>query len=149
MIAYSENIFYKIIEREKSKLKPREGIYTWVVSFESYGIRVTVLSLQGGTKTGLNREADDRAKTHIEKHFCPGVYTWKENSLWRFRSIFIGSVTAAPKSILRADELRYGPLRVHRPCLGCFESDSEKKFRPPVIDFFKNLRAKNRDLSNV
>ena len=36
--------------------------------------KVTVLSLQGGTETGLNREADDRAKTHIGKHFCPGVY---------------------------------------------------------------------------
>ena len=38
--------------------------------------KVTVLSLQGGTETGLNREADDRAKTHIGKHFCPGVYNY-------------------------------------------------------------------------
>ena len=38
--------------------------------------KVTVLSLQGGTETGLDREADDRAKTHIGKHFCPGVYVY-------------------------------------------------------------------------
>ena len=36
------------------------------------------------------------------------------------------SVTAAPKSILQGCELRYGPLGVHRVCLGCFESDSQK-----------------------
>ena len=39
--------------------------------------KVTVLSLQGGTETGLNREADDRAMTHIGKPFCPGVYDFQ------------------------------------------------------------------------
>ena len=42
-----------------------------------------------------------------------------------------GSVTAAPKSILPGYELGYGPLGVHRLCLGCFESDSKKKFFGP------------------
>ena len=35
--------------------------------------KVTVLSLQGEPETGLNREADDRAKTHIRKDLCPRV----------------------------------------------------------------------------
>ena len=43
--------------------------------------KVTVLSLQGGTETGLNREADDRAKTHIGKHFCPWVRTFMHHKI--------------------------------------------------------------------
>ena len=81
-------IQWKIIEREKSKLKPagdpeevfiRELYHSKAMAFEIFFCiylmfrKVTVLSLQGGTETGLNREADDRAKTHIGKHFCPGV----------------------------------------------------------------------------
>ena len=54
-------------------------------------------------------------------------------------------MTAAPKSILRGYELRYGPLGVHRLCLGCFESGSKKNFRTLVIDIFGNFRDKNRD----
>ena len=49
-------------------------------------------------------------------------------------------MTAAPKSILRGCELRYGPLGVHRMCLGCFESDSKKKFSAPSYRYFLKLK---------
>ena len=57
---------------------------------------------------------------------------------------------SALKAISKGDELRYGPLGMHKMSLGCFESGSKKKFsRPLVIDFFQNLRIKNRDFGGA
>ena len=67
----------------------------------------------------------------------------------QFLRVVLTSVTAAPKSILRGCELRYGPLVVHRLCLGCFESDSKKMLGPLVIDIFGNFRVKNRDYGST
>ena len=53
------------------------------------------------------------------------------NKLW-----FMTSVTAAPKSNSRGCELRYGPLGMHRMCLGCFESDSKIFFSTPSYRYF-------------
>ena len=54
-------------------------------------------------------------------------------------------MTAAPKSILQGCELRYGPLGVHRLCLGCFKSGSKKKISTvggPRYDFRSFFKIK-------